>query len=55
MNLFDYILGIGFFSKQYLTSKPSWNMMTSSKTSRDFDYYFGIFWKTLCSTNLMQS
>ena len=30
-------------------------MMTSSKNSRDLDFYFGIFWKILCSTTLMQS
>ena len=25
------------------------------KTSRDPDYYFGMFWKILCSTTLLQS
>ena len=34
---------------------PCWNMMTSSKTTRDFDYYFGAFWEILCTTTLMQS
>ena len=28
--------------------------ITSSKDSCDLDYYFGIFWKVLCSTTLMQ-
>ena len=30
-------------------------MMTSSKKSRDFDYYFVFFLKIFCSTTLMQS
>ena len=30
-------------------------MMALSKNSRDLDYYFGIFWKILCSATLMQS
>ena len=25
------------------------------KKSRNVDYYFGIFWKILCSTTLMQN
>ena len=30
-------------------------MVTSSNTSRDPDLCFGVFWKILCSTTLMQS
>ena len=30
-------------------------MMATSKKSRDFRYYFSIFWKILCTTTIMQS
>ena len=55
INLFHYICGIWFIHKNTYLQWQSWNMMMSSKNSLDLDDYFGVLWKILCSTTLMQS
>ena len=54
INLFHYICGIWFIHKNTYLQWQSWNMMMSSKNSLDLDDYFGVLWKILCSTTLMQ-
>ena len=55
INLFHYIWGIWFIHKKHLTSMTVLKFDNLIKKSRYLDYYFGNFWKILCSTTLMQS
>ena len=56
INLFHYIWRIWFIHKKhYISSMTMLKYDDIIKKSRDLDYYFGILWKILCSTTLMQS